>query len=259
MIIPGGQPYFLPGGPFGCLLIHDFATSPKENRWLAAQLNEAGFSVLAMRLFGHATRPKDLQRTRFTDWIADVEDGFTLLHTQCTKLIVIGISLGGALALIAGAKMKMDGVVAIDTPYSIPPISRTKGLKILVSLMRLISPRQRSMMKSPLFPRKSIALSTNDLSYNSFSPRVLLEVNALFAEMQRILPHISAPTLLIDGDVEQDNEKTASSQILEHLSAKRTKLVKIKPSFSDDALLMEQERISTAIIQFVASLSGPKL
>ena len=115
------------------------------------------------------------------------------------------------------------------------------------------------MMKSPLFPEKDAIHSTDDLCYDLYPPRVLLEVNALFTEMQRILPYISAPTLLIDGEAEKDNGKTASTQILEHLSAKRTKLVKIKPSLSDDTLPMEQDRISTAIIQFVASLSGPKL
>jgi esterase/lipase len=132
-------------------------------------------------------------------------------------------------------------------------------LKILISLFRLISPRQRSIMKSPLFPGKGALHPADDFCYDRYPPRVLLEVNALFAEMQRILPYISAPTLLIDGEADKDIGKTASTQILEHLSAKRTKVVKIKSNLSEDTLPVEQERISTAIIQFVASLSGPKL
>jgi carboxylesterase len=259
MITPGCQPFFLPGGPFGCLLIHGFSTCPKEIRWLGTQLNEAGFSVLAIRLFGHATRPNDLQRVRFQDWIANVEDGVTLLQHQCDKLIVIGISLGGALALIAGAKLKIDGVVAIATPYLVPFSSSTRGLKILVWLMNLISLGQRSIMKSPFSHELDPIFHSDRLSYDSFPPRILIEANRLIAEMQRILPNVSAPTLLIEGEGGHNGEQTAAPQILEHLRAKRTKFVKVKPLLSEDARTEEQERISAAIIQFVASLSGSKL
>jgi carboxylesterase len=258
MITAGGQPYFLPGGPFGCLLIHSFTCCPKEIRWLGTQLNEAGFSVLAVRLFGHATLPEDLHRARFQDWIANVEDGLTLLQHQCEKLIVIGISLGGALALIAGAKLKTDGIVAIATPYSVPTASRIWGLKVLIRLMQLVGLRGRAMIKTPFSHELDAILPSDRLSYEAFPPRVLLEVNGLFSEMQRVLPRISAPTLLIDGEVEREGEMTAASQILEHLSAKRTKLLRVRPIHTEDERTQERERISTAIIQFVASLSGLK-
>lgn len=259
MITPGCQPFFLPGGPFGCLLIHGFTTCPKEIRWLGTQLNEAGFSVLAIRLFGHATRPNDLQRVRFQDWIANVEDGITLLRHQCDKLIVIGISVGGTLALIAGAKLKIDGVIAIDTPYLLPFSTSFRGLKLLVWLMKLVSLGQRSMMKSPFSHELDSIFPTDRFSYDSIPPRILLEVDRLIAEMQRILPNVFAPTLLIEGEGDQNGEKTAASQILERLRAKRTKLVKVRPLLSEDARTEQQERISAAIIQFVASLSGSRL
>ncbi len=256
MIVPGGQPYFLPGGPFGCLLIHSLTCHPKEIRWLGTHLNEAGFSVLAVRLFGHATRPEDLYRARFQDWIANVEDGITLLKHLCEKTIVIGISLGGALALIAGARLNIDGIVAIATPYSAPTSSGIKGLNVLIRLMQLVGLGGRSMMKSPFSHELDAILPIDRLSYDSFPPRVLLEVNRLFNEMQRILPRISVPTLLIDGEIDRDGEMPSVSQILEHLSSKRTKLLRVSPILSEDARMREQERISDAIIQFVASLSG---
>jgi carboxylesterase len=259
MLTPGCQPFFLPGGPFGCLLVHGFTTCPREIRWLGTQLNEAGFSVLAIRLFGHATHPNDLQRVRFQDWIANVEDGATLLRHQCDKLIVIGISLGGTLALIAGAKLKVDGIVAIATPYSTPSSSRIQSLKILVWLMKLVSLGKRPMMKSPFSYELDSIFPTDHSSYDSFPPRILLEVNRLNAEMQRSLPNVSAPTLLIGDEGDQNGEQTSVSQILEHLRAKRTKLVKVRPCLSEDARMEEQERISAAIIQFVVSLSGLKL
>jgi carboxylesterase len=174
-------------------------------------------------------------------------------------LIVIGISLGGTLALIAGAKLKVDGIVAIATPYLIPSSTSINGSKILVWLMKLVSLGHRSIMKSPFSHELDAIFPTDRLSYDSFPPRILLEVNRLIAEMQRFLPNVSAPTLLIEGEGDQNGEQTAASQILEHLRAKRTKLMKVRPLLSEDTRTEEQERISTAIIQFVASLSGSKL
>jgi carboxylesterase len=259
MIIPGGQPFFLPGGPFGCLLIHSFTTCPKEIRWLGNQLNEAGYTVLAIRLFGHATQPKDLYRARYRDWIANVEDGITLLQQSCDKCIAIGISLGGVLALIAGAKLKVDGIVAIATPYAIPESARIKGLKVLIWLMNLVGLGKRSKMKSPFSHTLEMILPPDRLCYDSFPPRILLEVNGLIAEMQHKLPNVSAPTLIIADEIEQNGEIAAASQILEHLRAKRTKLVKVRPILSVDARAKAQDRISAAITQFVASLSGSTL
>ena len=256
MITSGSQPFFLPGGPFGCLLIHGFTCGPHEMRWLGNLLNEAGFSVLAIRLFGHATVPKDLHRARFQDWIANMEDGLTLLHQRCDKLVAVGISTGGALALIAGAKLKIDGVVTIATPFTLPISSSTGVLKVLVRLMQFIGLGRRSMIKSPFTPELEALLPPDRLSYTAFPPRALLEINKLFAEMQRILPHVSVPTLLIDIESGQEADIQSSSQILDHLKTKRTTLMRMKPSLSKDKRTQEQERISTAIIQFVAKLSG---
>ena len=72
MILKGGEPFYLPGGPVACLLIHGFVSTPQEMRWLGAQLNAADFTVLGVRLSGHATKASDLFRTRWRDWIASI-------------------------------------------------------------------------------------------------------------------------------------------------------------------------------------------
>ncbi|NTV37277.1 MAG: carboxylesterase, partial [Anaerolineaceae bacterium] len=52
------EPFLLPGGKVGCLLIHGFTGTPKEMRWWGEDLAGRGYTVLAPRLAGHATTPK---------------------------------------------------------------------------------------------------------------------------------------------------------------------------------------------------------
>jgi esterase/lipase len=37
-----------------------------------------------MRLNGHATHPDDLERTYWTDWLVNVEDGLALVRQTCS-------------------------------------------------------------------------------------------------------------------------------------------------------------------------------
>jgi carboxylesterase len=247
VIIKGGEPFLLPGGPFGCLLLHDFINSPHELRWLGFQLNEAGFSVLGIRLFGHATQPGDLKRARYLDWIASMEDGFYTLHNQCDKVTVIGLAMGGALALIAGARLDAGGVVAISTPYSLPTYMSVTRAAMLLSLFKFLSPVLGSRSK-PTYGEQ--------LAYPVFPSRIIPEINDLLGEMRRILPHISVPTLLIHSDIDPGVPPHSATRILEQLGTKKAKILKIHRN--DDALIPEpeRERMASAIIDFVANLSG---
>ena len=66
-IEPGGEPFFFKGSYIGCLLVHGFPGSPQEMLWLGESLHQKGYSVLGLRLFGHATDPADLLRVHSRD------------------------------------------------------------------------------------------------------------------------------------------------------------------------------------------------
>jgi carboxylesterase len=68
-IVPESEPFFLPGEATGCLLLHGFSAMPGEMRPLGEYLAETGFTVLGIRLTGHATHPNDLEQTRWIDWL----------------------------------------------------------------------------------------------------------------------------------------------------------------------------------------------
>jgi carboxylesterase len=49
LLVPGGEPFLLRGGPDGCLLVHGFTALPEEMRLLGDDLAQAGHTVLGIR------------------------------------------------------------------------------------------------------------------------------------------------------------------------------------------------------------------
>ena len=105
LIVPGAEPFFFPGGPVGCLLLHGFTAMPEEMRWLGEALAGHGHTVFGVRLAGHATSPADLARTRWTDWLISVEEGLAFLAGVTDQVFLVGQSMGGMIALVAAAAL----------------------------------------------------------------------------------------------------------------------------------------------------------
>ena len=65
----------------------------------AEYLAEAGLTVSLPRLPGHGTTWQEMARTRWEDWYAEVDRGFEELRGQASEIFVMGLSMGGCLAL----------------------------------------------------------------------------------------------------------------------------------------------------------------
>ena len=114
---PGGAPFFFPGGDeVGCLCLHGLQALPQEMLWLGKYLAGQGYTVYGPRIAGHGTDITHLRRTHWEDWYGSALDGYTILRQMCRKVFVIGLSMGGALALHLGTREQPDGVAALAAP-----------------------------------------------------------------------------------------------------------------------------------------------
>ncbi len=181
-LIPTAEPFYFPGGPTGCLLVHGFTGSPKEMLWMGEYLSQRGYSVLGVRLAGHATRPEDMLRTRWQDWSASVEDGWHMLSKSCQQTFLAGLSMGGALCLLAATQLPAAGVVAMSTPYELPEDPRRRYIKLMYRL-------QPSLAKGPPDWHNPQA-ALDHVDYPSYPTRSILELGALLAEMRINLPKV---------------------------------------------------------------------
>lgn len=97
-------------------LVHGFTGSPVSMRPLAELLVADGFRVEVPRLPGHGTHPKDMQRTRYADWRAEVVACVDRLQQAAQHVVLVGLSMGGTLVLdvASSGERRVDGVFTIN-------------------------------------------------------------------------------------------------------------------------------------------------
>jgi carboxylesterase len=192
-ILSTAEPFLFPGSRTGCLLIHGFTGSPKEMRWMGEYLAEKGFTVLGVRLAGHATRPEDMIRSRWTDWVASVEDGYQLLRGLADHIYLVGLSMGGALALLLSTQLGVKGVVGISTPIGLPEDWRIKYLGLLSKITPYL-PKSRNPPGYGWFDKEAWK---EQVSYEKNPVRSITELGLLLAELRLALPDVRVPVLLV--------------------------------------------------------------
>ena len=188
-IMPGAEPFYFPGNSTGCLMIHGFTGTPKEMRWMGEYLNKKGYSVLGIRLAGHATQLRDLIRTRWQDWVISVEEGIELLKMTCKNIFTLGLSMGGVLSLLAADRYDIKGAICMSTPFELSKDWRLKIAKQLSVIVPTVSKGESNLQNKEA--------AKNHLDYPIYPTRSIAELNDLLKEMQDALPRIKKPVLLM--------------------------------------------------------------
>jgi carboxylesterase len=212
LTIPNAEPFFLPGGKTGCLLVHGFTGAPTEMRALGEYLHRQGHTVLGVRLAGHATKLKDMIRSRHIDWQVSVEDGWHLLQGHTERIFLIGLSMGGILSLITASRLPVAGVVALSTPYIFPdPLFRKIpwALRLFSSVVPL-QDKKEGLWFTP-------GLADSHISYSHNPVRSAYELAMLLKQLRLKLPDVQVPALVIhskdDDYVHSDNATLIYNQL----------------------------------------------
>ena len=204
-IIATAEPFLLLGDRAkpACLLIHGFTGAPKEMRWMGEYLNEQGLTCLGIRLTGHATDPEDMIRSRYTDWMASVEDGYHLLSGITDNIFLVGLSMGGILSLLMSTRLEVKGLVAMSTPYKLPDDPRLRHIEWI---SKIVAYMPKNNGDAGWFDREALKVH---VSYPENPVRSIGELNKLLGEMRAALPEIDVPVLLIhskdDNYVDPEN------------------------------------------------------
>jgi carboxylesterase len=251
VILNEGEPFFFQRGKTGCLLIHGFTGAPKEMRWLGEHLADEGFSVLGVRLFGHATDQRDLLRSRWQDWFVSVEDGYHYLRGTCDRIVVMGLSLGGSLALHFGAQFPMVGIVACSAPYVLPDK--------LAYLMRPILPILGHIWR--FFPKAepdwvNTEMAKDHLEYPAYPIRGAVELDKQLKEMRRHLPKITVPVLLVHSINDQSVPMRHATRIYEALGTKDKGILWLENSGHIVVRDAERERVFQSTTDFIRRIAN---
>jgi carboxylesterase len=211
MIIPTAEPFYFPGNRIGCLLVHGFTGAPKEMRWMGEYLGEQGYTVMGIRLAGHATRIEDMMRMQWQDWLTSVEDGYCLLQGCVDQVFLIGLSMGGILSLLFASEHSVAGVVAMSTPYALPDDPRLPFLNILSGLMPEV--------KKGASDWHNKEAGIDHVEYPNFPTRGLIQLRSLLSELRSALPLVRVPVLIIHSKQDGSVAPHQAEQILAALGS----------------------------------------
>jgi carboxylesterase len=252
MLIPQAEPFFYPGSEVGCLLVHGFTGTPAEMHELGKHLAQRGHAVLGVRLAGHATRLEDMTRTRWHDWLACVEDGYHLLKGTASRVCVIGLSLGGILALTFASQRlspacPVQGVVVMASPYRMPKLGWLAPYSAIVS--RFVP----YLDKDQALGSDGKPLPPEGIYYPRDPVRQGAELHHLMTEMRTGLPAIKVPARLIYSRTDQTVKAVDrhAEHILADLGSAEKELLWVEKSQHNILLDVERQQVFDLVADFV--------
>jgi len=199
-----GESFFWEAGPVGVFLSHGYTATTAEVRLFAKRLHEKGFSVGGPLLAGHGSRPEDLNRVTWQDWVESGEKAYGQLKSRCENIFLGGESMGGLVALyLANRHPEVRGVM-LYAPAIKLTISTMDRIKLLVG---------SSFM--PFAKRDSMDASDKWQGYHPELPtKGIVQLLKFQDAVKKILPQIKQPIIIFQGRKDTTVDPAAGEMIL---------------------------------------------
>ncbi|MGJ7540466.1 alpha/beta hydrolase [Brevibacterium luteolum] len=170
------------------LFLHGFTGSPAVFADVAREVaSRADVSVSVPKLAGHGTTWQDMSRTRWQDWLADAERALMGCADEHDTVIVVGLSMGGALAL----------TLAADHPDLVDRLVLINPALYVDSPLAPLTPILRHVIKSVPGIGGDIALpGAAEHAYTQTPVAAVASLHQELKHLRRRLWQVSAPTTL---------------------------------------------------------------
>jgi len=182
----------LEGNETGVLLIHGFTGTPKEMQRLGEYLHERGLTVHAPLLPGHGGTLAQINRVRWQEWGAAVEEAYAALQTRCAQVFVGGFSMGALLALwLAAHHTDMPGLVLYAPPLKIA--SRWLWLAPVLRHVFQSFPKSKGAASDLLDPEAEAYLG----GFEQRPVPAIAELYHMQKAVVQLVPQVRAPALVV--------------------------------------------------------------
>ncbi|HEY9525229.1 MAG TPA: alpha/beta fold hydrolase [Thermopolyspora sp.] len=240
-LMPGAEPYHHDGGQVGVLLCHGFTSTPQSLRPWAEFLARAGMTVTLPRLPGHGTTWQEMSHTRWEDWYAELERAFVALRGTSAEVFVMGLSLGGCMALrlaeVHGADVR--GLVIAN-----PSLTVDAPLLHIAPLLKYVIPSVRGVAGDIKKP------GVTEVAYARTPVRAAASLPRLWALVRSELGKVTQPVLAYHSP-EDHVVKPASIRILRETLGENLIVRDCADSFHVATLDNDAETIFQGSLDFI--------
>lgn len=238
-----GGPFYWEAGPTGVLLSHGFTATSAEVRPLAQLLHAQGYTVAGPLLPGHGTTPEDLNRARWQDWYAAVQETYQELARRCQRVIVGGESTGALLALYLASQTPQVAGVICYAPALRLQISRSNQIKL-----RLLAPFVTAV------PKANVKDDNPWQGYFVNPLKGTLQLLRLQKALRPRLPAVHQPLLLVQGRLDPTVTADAPQIIHDEVSSQVKEMHWFEHSAHCIILEKELPQVAEVTLRFIRDI-----
>jgi carboxylesterase len=226
---PEHQAFCLEGGVPTAVLVHGFPGTPAEMRPLGEALHGVGWTVHGALLPGFGPELETLAEQRHTDWIHAVSSILREAKAQRRPTLLVGFSMGGAVAVAAAARERPDGLVLLA------PFWRASGLlwnllPVLRHVFRNVKPFRLIKLDfsdpevrrgiAEFFPGLDLDDPAVQQSVRDFEvPTVIFhQIRRLGQAAERAIQSLNLATLVLQGTDDEAVRPKLTREFVQHLS-----------------------------------------
>jgi carboxylesterase len=251
---PAAEPFLreavpaVDGRRVGVLLVHGFTGTPYSMVPWGEHLAAHGFGVSVPLLPGHGTTWQDLNRTRWEDWYDEVERAFEKLRADTDRVVLGGLSMGGALTLRLAAERGRDvaGLVLVN-----PAVQTERRDVLVLPLLKHLVP--------------SLSAIGNDIRKpgvveHAYTRTPLKATDSMMRGWKRLradLPRVTAPTLLFRSAVDHVVDGSSARVLRAGLSSRDLTERVLENSYHVATLDNDASSIFEESVSFVRRVTTP--
>ncbi len=241
-ILPGAEPFDHDGSDIGVLLCHGFTGTPQSLRPWGEYLADRGYSVRLPLLPGHGTTWQEMNRTRWEDWYACVDAEFRELHETCERVVVGGLSMGGALALqlAQGHGPRISGLVLVNPAVKFDD-PRTLLLPVLKHVVGSLAGVGNDIKKA----------GVTELAYTRTPLKAAHSQLTAWQSVVRDLPEVTQPVLLLRSPQDHVVPASSSALILSRISSLDVTEILLEDSYHVATIDNDAQRIFDESAKFI--------
>jgi carboxylesterase len=244
-ILPGAEPYSVTGDTRGALVLHGFTGNPQSMRGLALALADAGFTVEMPLLPGHGTEVADMVPTRWEDWSGAAEAAYVDLSARSDAVVVVGLSMGGMLAVWLAEHHPELAAIAVVNPMVAPPDADTVAfLRTMLDGGDELAPGVGSdiAMEGPV-----------ESAYPELPLRAALSLFSAAAEVEAALASVTCPVLVFTSTQDHVVDPKSSALLVERAKGPVEHVV-LDRSYHVATLDYDQDEIEARTVAFLTGV-----
>jgi carboxylesterase len=253
---PDGRAFDLPSvqgtecSADAALFLHGLTGSPFEMRHVAERLHRDGMRCLGPIMPGHGGDPHELAGLPWHAWVEGARRSLFEL-SGARRTFVVGCSMGALVACVLAHEHpdRVDGLGLLA-----PALRLTRGIRLagLLAATRLAAmlppiPKGPSDIRDREMRRRNPSLPGVPLS-------ALAELIALQQHVDRILPGIAAPALVVAGAHDHTVTLSGARRVAKRIGTGPADLIVLRRSQHLVGIDVERDRCADEVARFFAQI-----